>query len=164
MTQPARSRSLLPLFLIVVVAAVAILVMRMRTAHAPLPEVFRGTASLDEALARAEQTGKPVLVFATASWCPPCQRMKRTTLTDDNVTDRIAASTIPVYLDVDESQDAASRLRVRGIPAFILIEDRTAVARVSGYAGAEDFARWLDDALAETDAGALGITGARGGS
>jgi thiol:disulfide interchange protein len=86
--------------------------------------------NLDAALYESKQTGKPVLIDFTASWCPPCQVMKHEVWPDARVRDAVNASFIPVMADVDatEGSDAASRYAVSTIPT-ILVTDAEGQAR-----------------------------------
>lgn len=127
--------------------AVALLVlvgfaMRGRGA-APIPPAFDATVTLAQAAAAAKAANQPVLVFATADWCGPCQMLKRGALADARVTDAIKGATQPVYLDVDKSRDQATELGVRSIPVLILMRDDKTVDRLEGVHDADGVLAWL---------------------
>lgn len=135
----------------VVVLGVGLLVFS-RSRTAPIPPVFAERLTYAEGLARAATSGKPVFVFATADWCGPCQGFKRSTLVDPSVESLIRDRFVPVYLNVDENEDAAATLNIRGIPASIVIKDGRASAKLEGAVGSEELIAWLAKA-AEPPAG-----------
>src|SRR3954452_11338201 len=71
------------------------------------------------ATAEAKQSGKPLFLYFTASWCGPCQEMRRTTWSDAEV-ERALAAYVPVKIDVDEHPDLARRYRVDEFPTFMV--------------------------------------------
>ncbi len=130
-------------FLLVIVASiVAIVMVKGNRSPAPLPEVFAEKISLSEASQQSAETGKPVLVFATASWCGPCQAFKRGTLSDPAVADAIKTSAIPVYLDIDENPEAASMFGIRSIPTLLFLKNGMIVDR-AGNMNSSGTIDWL---------------------
>jgi len=70
------------------------------------------------------------LVVFSASWCNPCQQLKKTLGSID--------VGIPVsFIDVDQDPTAASENAIRGVPTLMLIEDNVVVKRKSGYMNAD---------------------------
>lgn len=116
------------LFLLVIVASV-VLVVNLRGSRAPadVPAMFSAELTLPVATQRSAETGQPVLVYATASWCGPCQSFKRGALSDPEVERAVLAGTLPVYLDIDEDRESASMLGVRSVPMLIVIRDGAVV-------------------------------------
>ena len=110
---------------------------------AKTPGVFDDQYTLYQATARSEDTGKPMLVLATADWCPPCQKLKRTTLMDPVVVDWIKEHTIPVYLEDGENPDEIGSLGVRSYPTTMLIQDGQVLASLSGAVGSGQFMKVL---------------------
>ncbi len=102
-----------------------------------VPAGFRKAVPFDQAVERSIQTNKPVLVFATADWCAPCDELRQGALSDANVTQLIRSRYIPVYLDLtDRNDQAAARtarsLDVRGIPAMVVVRDGIVTGSMSG--------------------------------
>jgi thiol:disulfide interchange protein len=91
--------------------------------------------SYSAALAESQATGKPVLIDFTASWCPPCQMMKRDVWPDPQVAQLVSNSYMPLLADVDEAdiQDVARRYGVNPIPTVIITDGQGAVLRQEGF-------------------------------
>jgi len=134
-------------FAIILVAL--LLMMQFSGGSAEKPQAFAEGLTLEQASSRADESGKPVLVFVTADWCGPCQAFKRSTLADDRVTEAIRDRTEPVYLDITsaeanpEAAAAAQRMGVRGIPALVLLRDGEVISR-QGPVSAADMINWLE--------------------
>lgn len=115
---------------------------------APMPDAFKDSLPLAEALEWAAERDKPVLVLATADWCMPCQHLKRGALRDERVVHAIETRTVPVYLDVTRpggpDGEAAGDLNVRGLPAIILLRAGNEIARLEGDRSALELLSWLE--------------------
>ena len=98
---------------------------------------------LSKARAEAAGAGRPVLVYFTATWCGPCQGMKRTTWSDARVETALR-SYVPVKIDIDQQKELAQRYAVDGIPYFVVL-DREGIARRTsvGAMDADEFLAWL---------------------
>jgi len=128
-------------------AAVVGAILLARSRVAPVPPVFDAHLSLRAGAAESAATGKPVLVFATADWCGPCQAFKRSTLVDPRVEELIRRRFVPVYLNIDLEQDAAATLNIRAIPASIILRDGAPSAKLEGGAPTDKYLAWLESAL-----------------
>lgn len=134
-------------FLLVLVAALVGARLLFGGGVAATPDYFT-YHTVAAAMPEAQQTGRPVLAFATADWCGPCQGFKRGTLADDDVAEFIASRTVPVYIDVTESHPDASMLGVSGIPAvYIIGTDGRVVDSTVGATGTQGFLAWLRGAV-----------------
>lgn len=116
---------------------------------ADMPELFDPTVTYEDATQRAAESGKPVLVFATADWCGPCQTFKKGALKDASVVDFATSRTEPVYLDVDAHPELARQFGVQGIPAMMMVRDGQIVDRFVGVRSAAATVAWLDQAVAK---------------
>lgn len=98
------------------------------------------------ALAEAKKTGKPIIVVFSASWCGPCQQMKKNVYPSAEVTpwhDKF----VWVYLDTDEKENAkvAKEFMVGGIPHIeFLDKDGKSLGNQVGSSPADAFAKALE--------------------
>jgi thiol:disulfide interchange protein len=98
---------------------------------------------LDAATIEAKRDNKPRLLYFTASWCGPCQRLKTETWNDKNVESKLAGY-VPVKIDIDEHADTAQNFQIDGIPTFIVLDGSDApLKRSTGFMPASDFLEWL---------------------
>ncbi|MEL6798192.1 MAG: thioredoxin domain-containing protein, partial [Planctomycetota bacterium] len=107
------------------------------------PEVF-STAGYEADRAAAIEQERLHLVYATASWCPPCRRMKTTTWVDASVESWFEQHGIVTALDVDEFPQIAADLGVQAMPTMILFEDGEELGRTVGYQSAADLVAWME--------------------
>lgn len=100
-------------------------------------------ADADGALKDAAAAGKPTLLYFTASWCGPCQKMKSDTLPNAQVVEALEGY-VPVMVDVDRQRGVASRYGIRSVPTFIAVgPDGSEIKRASGYRPPGAFIDWL---------------------
>src|SRR5690606_14854087 len=67
-----------------------------------------------------EAEGKPILLYFTASWCPPCKIMKAQVLPSQRVVDA-AQGYVPVMIDVDEDPVTSTQFGVSSIPTTVIL-------------------------------------------
>ena len=75
---------------------------------------------LSPALAKAKETGRPIMVDFFATWCGPCKMLDAETYSEVRVA---AASTnwIMVRIDVDKKQALSSYYAVQSIPTILVL-------------------------------------------
>lgn len=89
--------------------------------------------------ARTER--KLVFVDLYADWCGWCTKMDEDVFTDARVKSALLGYVpIKVNVDVGGGRDVASRYRVNGLPAFLVLNgEGRLVGRFDGYLSAETF-------------------------
>lgn len=109
--------------------------------------------SFEEALARARNENKPVVLDFTASWCAPCQRMLKETFPDPKVA-ALLERCVLVKIDTDEQPELAKRFGVVGLPDIrFLSPDGIETRNLLDFQGPDAFAQALDQLLAGVAAG-----------
>jgi thiol:disulfide interchange protein len=100
----------------------------------------------DYAAARveADRSHKFLVVYLTATWCGPCQQMRRTTWSDKNVQTAME-DFVPVKIDIDQQTDLARTLsKDEGIPEFIMMTaGGQTVMTTAGFMEPDQFIKWL---------------------
>ena len=97
--------------------------------------------SFDEALERARAEKKLVFVDVYADWCTWCTKMDEDVFADSRVHTALTKF-IAIRVDADRGggRAVANRYRVRGLPAYLLVDgDGNVVARFDGYWPVEAF-------------------------
>lgn len=96
-------------------------------------EIAWRAGDVDDAFAEASESGKLVLLYWGAVWCPPCNRLKAGLFHDPEFIARTTAF-VPVYLDGDSkgAQAWGERFAIRGYPTLIVLDaDRNEITRLS---------------------------------
>ena len=105
----------------------------------------------ETALATAKKEGKPIILVFSATWCPPCQSMKKAVYPSAEVKP-LHDKFVWAYLDVDDTENAkaATKYGVEGIPhvQFLSSEVKNIDKVVGGLPPAE-FAATLSKVLQE---------------
>jgi thioredoxin-related protein len=108
------------------------------------------TTDVDGAFAQARQDDRPVFVFWTAAWCPPCSQVKSTIFTRADFIEK-SRSFVPVYVDGDtpNGQTLGRRFRVTGYPTMVLLRpDGSEITRLAGSVAPAKYMQALNRGIA----------------
>jgi len=111
---------------------------------------IKAAADIEPALALAKSANKPMFLFWTAAWCPPCNHVKSTIFTRDEFIAK-SRSFVPVYVDGDTAggQALGQRFRVSGYPTMVLLApDGREVTRLEGSVEPAKYMQQLEHGLA----------------
>ena len=117
---------------------------------APAPgTVIAWQTDLADARKQAAARNAPILLYFTADWCGPCQRMRRTVYPRPDVKRLLQSHYVPVKIDMTGQPPGptrvARRFAVRGYPTFLILDaDGQLLSRHVGYLDAGRLTRWLD--------------------
>lgn len=88
----------------------------------------------------AAESGRPMLVNFTASWCIYCKKMKKETYADPDVIAYVNEHYIPVRVDTQQEPRLAADYYVRSIPIiWFLGADGQRITSLPGYVDPENF-------------------------
>ncbi len=90
---------------------------------------------IDQAVRKAAQDGKPVLVEFSAAWNPWCQALAEKTYPDEGVQDLLGRF-VRVRVDAEKHPELMKRFKVEKVPTLIVLDAKGAeVRRIDGFKG-----------------------------
>lgn len=105
--------------------------------------------TLPEALTRAKESGKPVFLDVSASWCRPCKKMDQTVLSEDSIKSLLESAFVVARFNIDGAgvTEADKRhLDVEKLPSFVIFTaEGLEWKRSTGYMEARNFSSWIRD-------------------
>lgn len=136
---PRRDRIINVVFALMLLVGVGLMSWRVyeNSRPAATPAIFADRATWDDAKRRAAESGKPLLVVVSATWCGPCQSYKRGALSDPKLEAWVRDNAVAVMLDADTDRDAATSLDVRSLPTTILLRGDEQLFREVGVVPAD---------------------------
>ncbi|WP_323038446.1 thioredoxin [Gemmobacter sp.] len=94
--------------------------------------------------AEVNQSPIPVVVDFWAEWCGPCRQIGPAL---EELSKEFEGKVKIVKINVDNDQQAAAKLGVRGIPALFLIKDGQVVSNKVGAAPKASLQSWIQSAI-----------------
>ncbi len=129
--------------ILVIGLAVAVMALLSLYLRGSGKEVIPWREDYPAAKAEAAAGNKPMLVYFTAPWCGPCDYMKRTTWSSNNVKDSLA-NYIPVKVNIDNNRELAGLFGIDSIPRVFIVQPNGQVTRDYGGAMSPDeFIAWI---------------------
>lgn len=100
---------------------------------------------LAEGIEASRSSGKPLIVFYTADWCPPCRHLKTTTFNAPEIVTYLKESYVRVKIDLTDRGGPNNRIArqhdVSAIPTVIVYDDDGLETR--RLTGAPSIDSWL---------------------
>lgn len=137
------------LILLVLAAIVIFALMKVLVSQGgPAVDAVGWQKDFEAAQLMGKDESKPLLVYFTASWCPPCQRMKKEVFSQAEAGTVIRSKAVPVIMDVTDPDEKTAAIAqkhgVGSIPTMILMSaDGTVIAEHVGYMSLEELRGWL---------------------
>ncbi|MDX5358524.1 MAG: thioredoxin [Rhodobacterales bacterium] len=94
--------------------------------------------------AEVRQSSIPVVVDFWAEWCGPCRQIGPAL---EELSKEFEGKVKIVKVNVDNDQQAAAQLGVRGIPALFLFKDGQVVSNKVGAAPKASLQSWIQSAI-----------------
>jgi thioredoxin-related protein len=139
--EDARRRSPVRSFAILALAAFASVALWQRFSHAKSAVDWQD--DLPGALARAVDTGRPVLISFSSPGCMYCRRMEAEVIPQEAVLAEIDKF-IPVKIDAWSKRAISERYRVGSLPCYVVVDsDGQPVAMRDGFIPEGEFIRFL---------------------
>ncbi len=129
-------------------AASGALVLAIATAPAAAaPGVSWMDTELSDAIDRAKETDKRLLVNFTAQWCSVCKVLKKKLLSTSEGA-RLTRQMLAVQVDFDDVKNRSyvEKYVILGLPTTVVLKpDGTEAGRIMGFDGKEDFTKRLEE-------------------
>jgi thiol:disulfide interchange protein len=144
------------LFAILAVLLIASVALLTYSCSSPAtPKYFPKRASIEDAVAAADQADRPVFAVFAADWSEPCQKFKRGALSSSQVADWVVANSQPLLLDMTNAEEGDAeaaamfnRYAIAEYPTVMLLRKGHETARLEGVVSAGELLKWLKEKVA----------------
>lgn len=110
-------------------------------------EAIEWLTAFEEAMDRAREKNRPVMIDFYTDWCSWCKTLDNTTYLDAAVA-RKAEQFVSLKIDADDQRPLAARYKVGAFPTILFINpEGIEIHRVVGFRPPEDFLKEMDTAL-----------------
>ena len=102
-----------------------------------------------QALAKADEDGKILMIDVYTEWCGPCKMLDKDTFPQKDVVDK-SANFVTLKLDAEKGQgpDVAKEFKVEGFPTILFVDGKgKLVHSVLGFVDAKGMVAEMDKAL-----------------
>lgn len=106
--------------------------------------------SYEQALIQSKKENKPILIMLYANWCPHCNTMKSTVLSDTKVVEFLEKNYIYVWKDIEtaEGLEIKEKYKTQGLPTFLFLDaNETVLYSIKGQMNTENFTHEATNAL-----------------
>lgn len=108
---------------------------------------IKSVNSLQEGLAQAKVSKKPLMVDFYADWCGWCKKLDKDVYTNTEVM-ALSKEFVNVKVDTDKYGKESSQFGVQGLPTIVFLNpDGSVIDRIVGYSPAPEFAASMKKAL-----------------
>lgn len=93
---------------------------------------------LQKGVLLARESGRPMLIQVSASWCGYCRKMKSEVFAEPGIQRDLARGFVTVELDADQNREFVQRLGIKSLPTTLILAPEMQIAdRMEGFRNAE---------------------------
>lgn len=109
------------------------------------PTIFATHKDIDSAIQTATNNDQILIIDLSATWCPPCREMDRTTWVDSDVVSWINTNAVAFQIDVDKDSNLARQFDTQFLPTIIAVDPKRnrELDRQVGYVDPANLLNWL---------------------